>query len=304
MLEGHGDLRPEHLYLVSPPVAIDCIEFNREFRELDMADELAFFAMECDALGAGAVGQAVLDACLQATGDEVSPRVIRFYKQYRACVRAKVAVLRAEQTGGAAQQEARREAETYLTLADSYRPDEDRPRIVVVGGAMGVGKSTLAAELAAELGWEMLSTDALRSEVFGPGGGGESLNEGRYALENRQRVYARMLDRARRLLADGLSVVLDGNFLHFEQCAAARNLALDTGSPILFVRCECPVELAVERVAQRVAAGQSLSDARPELVARQPKTPDPRVDAFGWLAIDTTSGVREQTRQVYARLAE
>ena len=51
VIEGHGDLRPEHVCLVDPPVVFDCVEFSRELRTLDVADELAFLASECDALG-------------------------------------------------------------------------------------------------------------------------------------------------------------------------------------------------------------------------------------------------------------
>ena len=46
IVEGHGDLRPEHICFAERPVIFDCIEFIREFRELDGADELSFLAAE------------------------------------------------------------------------------------------------------------------------------------------------------------------------------------------------------------------------------------------------------------------
>ncbi|HSG95679.1 MAG TPA: hypothetical protein VLA28_09160, partial [Afifellaceae bacterium] len=35
ILEGHGDLKPEHVCLTDPPVIIDCLEFNRSLRLID-----------------------------------------------------------------------------------------------------------------------------------------------------------------------------------------------------------------------------------------------------------------------------
>ena len=46
IVEGHGDLRPEHVCFTNPLAIFDCIEFGKEFREIDTADELAFFAEE------------------------------------------------------------------------------------------------------------------------------------------------------------------------------------------------------------------------------------------------------------------
>ncbi len=52
IVEGHGDLRPEHIYLGQPPAAIDCLEFSRRLRLLDPFEEFAFLGMECAVLGA------------------------------------------------------------------------------------------------------------------------------------------------------------------------------------------------------------------------------------------------------------
>ncbi|MEZ6120211.1 MAG: hypothetical protein R3C28_27070 [Pirellulaceae bacterium] len=36
IVNGHGDLRPEHIYFMPHPVVIDCIEFNSEYRTIDV----------------------------------------------------------------------------------------------------------------------------------------------------------------------------------------------------------------------------------------------------------------------------
>jgi uncharacterized protein len=91
IVEGHGDLRPEHVCLLERPVVIDCLEFNREFRVLDVADELAYLAMECARLGAPSTGEKIFTACCERMSDRVPPRLFHFYCAYRALVRAKIA---------------------------------------------------------------------------------------------------------------------------------------------------------------------------------------------------------------------
>ena len=91
VVDGHGDLRPEHIYFHrSKPLIIDCIEFNAEYRTNDVVDELAFLTMECDRLGSKDVGESLLEAYLKEGTDDPKPFLSTFYKCYRACVRAKV----------------------------------------------------------------------------------------------------------------------------------------------------------------------------------------------------------------------
>lgn len=90
IVEGHGDLRPEHICLTEPPLFIDCLEFNREWRLVDPADELAYLALECEHAGAPRVGEVALAAYREGTGDEPPEPLIDFYKSYRAGIRAKL----------------------------------------------------------------------------------------------------------------------------------------------------------------------------------------------------------------------
>ena len=52
IVDGHGDLRPEHIWLGDPVRIIDCLEFNPRLRAVDPFDEIAFLSLECDRLGA------------------------------------------------------------------------------------------------------------------------------------------------------------------------------------------------------------------------------------------------------------
>ncbi len=86
IVEGHGDLRPEHIWLGEPPAIIDCLEFSAELRTLDVADELGFLALECERLGAPQLGRALLDAYAGAAGDVPDAALVDFYQAWRACV--------------------------------------------------------------------------------------------------------------------------------------------------------------------------------------------------------------------------
>jgi aminoglycoside phosphotransferase family enzyme len=92
IVEGHGDLRPEHVCLAGEPVFIDCLEFNRDLRIVDPADELSSLAMECELLGAGDLGRLLFDTYESVTGDAPGIALTRFHQSQRSLLRAKLAV--------------------------------------------------------------------------------------------------------------------------------------------------------------------------------------------------------------------
>jgi aminoglycoside phosphotransferase family enzyme len=94
LVECHGDLRPEHVYLGSRDdtvCVIDCLEFDARLRRLDPLEELAFLALECRRLGAEALGQSILQGVETAIGDVSPDSLVHFYMSHRALTRAKVA---------------------------------------------------------------------------------------------------------------------------------------------------------------------------------------------------------------------
>ncbi len=88
--DGHGDLRPEHVCLLSPPVVIDCLEFNPALREVDPFDELAFLGLECEMAGAPWIGPRLVEACAAGLGDRVPPALLQLYTAGRALLRARL----------------------------------------------------------------------------------------------------------------------------------------------------------------------------------------------------------------------
>jgi len=303
IVEGHGDLRPEHICFSDPPAIFDCIEFNTDFRRLDVADELAFLAAECDFLGADWVGPQLLHAYQEQSGDRPPEILIAFYKSYRACVRAKVAALRADQLEAQVRESAAAEAARHLELADKSAAPWLRPLVVVVGGLSGSGKTTLATEIAEALGAELLRTDVIRKELFDAGGLATQANDDIYNRRARQQVYDEMLRRAAALAADRISVVLDGTFSALAPFRQAQALAADAGSRFFAVECVCRSEVAHARIARRLAAGQDASQARPEIHDQQRDQWETWPTDIPQVRIDTEQPLAAQIAQVFAALS-
>ena len=92
VLDGHGDLRPEHVCLLQPPVVIDCLEFNPQLRQVDPFDEIAYLGLECDMAGAPWIGERLTSGCASALGDRPAPALMHLYTAHRALLRARLAM--------------------------------------------------------------------------------------------------------------------------------------------------------------------------------------------------------------------
>jgi hypothetical protein len=302
IVEGHGDLRPEHIYLVPYPTIIDCVEFNAEFRQIDVLDELSFLAMECAALDAAWVGDDVISQYCQWNADHPPAALLPFYKTYRACVRAKVSALRAEQLSSQARLLSLESAKRYLAVADLYARQLGPAFLLIVRGLTGTGKSTLASGLADLLGVERLQTDALRQEMFGASPQPAAYGQGIYRPSHRARVYEEMLRRSRALLAAGRSVILDGTFLAATFRREAVASAESQGVVPLIVHCRCADRLATQRIRARARAGVSASESRPDIYFQQQRDDESDPPGYPVCQVDTENSPQAAIDIVLTRL--
>ncbi|HEU4621995.1 MAG TPA: hypothetical protein VFS42_07205 [Burkholderiaceae bacterium] len=90
VVEGHGDLRPEHACLLDPPVVIDALEFNVRLRHVDPFDELAYFGLERAMENASWVAPKLLADARHALDDALPDAVWWLYTAHRAVLRARL----------------------------------------------------------------------------------------------------------------------------------------------------------------------------------------------------------------------
>lgn len=90
LVDGQGDLRPEHICLLPTPVVIDALEFSDALRQVDPADELAYLSLECALLDAAWIGEQVRAYTLAALKDAPPPALLSFYTASRALLRARL----------------------------------------------------------------------------------------------------------------------------------------------------------------------------------------------------------------------
>lgn len=307
----HGDLRMQHIYVLDDYfesvssidrraqrdtiAIIDCIEFNERFRYGDVVAEVAFLTMELDAAGRPDLARSFTDAYIAETGDDSLRALLPFYACYRACVRGKVLAFQLDEPEVPVEQReaAQRQARLLFALAERYATGPATPMLLLVGGLMGVGKSTLARQLAHELGWALLASDAIRKELAGvaPAQAQDiSFGQGMYAQDWTAKTYGTLAERAATMLAEGRSVILDASFARKSDRQAAAELAGTVNASAWFVECVCPREVALQRLANRwrsrrnahgtdtlqsaleqrtESAVLDASDGRPELYAAQ-----------------------------------
>ncbi|MGY5851101.1 hypothetical protein [Salegentibacter sp. F14] len=92
VIEAHGDLKPEHIYLNDEPLIIDCLEFNKDLRILDTAEELSFLSIECELLANQDLGEVFFKIYREITQDKVQDSLINFYKSIQASQRTRFAI--------------------------------------------------------------------------------------------------------------------------------------------------------------------------------------------------------------------
>lgn len=119
VVECHGDLRPEHICL-APICVIDSLEFSRELRILDPAEELAYLRLECEVAGAPEAAEQIIHAYQQNANDPFSRRLLDCYESCRALVRAKILAWHILDPAVASLAPWTEKAREYLTLAQRH----------------------------------------------------------------------------------------------------------------------------------------------------------------------------------------
>ena len=281
--DGHGDLRLDHVYFEGERrdrlSILDCIEFNDRFRYGDVCADLAFLTMDLAGHGRVDLAEALLARYAEASDDFDLYALADFYESYRAFVRGKILGMMAE-SGGAhgVVERSRRQARRHfrLAMACGERPLLP-PRLIVVGGSIATGKSTVATALGERLTSPVIAADPTRKAMLGIAPAthqDDPAFTGAYSEETTEKVYRELRRRAEVVLGSGRSAILDASFRSRDERLAARALADSMEVPFLFVECRASREVVEERLRQRRTGGDaassggapSVSDARLEIL--------------------------------------
>jgi aminoglycoside phosphotransferase family enzyme len=119
IVDGHGDLRPEHIWLTPPHPIIDCLEFNSRLRASDTLDEIAFLHLECEKLGGRWFGDAIRQRLARVLHDDPANGVFLFYRLGRAMLRARLSIAHLFDAHPRTPEKWPRLTHTYLALAEA-----------------------------------------------------------------------------------------------------------------------------------------------------------------------------------------
>ena len=270
--ECHGDIHLGNATLLGGEVVLfDCIEFNEEFRLIDIASDMAFLAMDLEDRGLKALSRRFVSAWLEHSGDYDALQLLHLYKAYRALVRAKVALFSLAHQSDAVQKAATlRQYRNYANLAESYSAIPT-PFLSITCGVSAVGKSHVALRLVEALGAIRLRSDVERKRLFGEQTEADegALRAGIYSADATAATYQRLHQLADAALQAGFPVVLDAAYLKREQRAAAWQVAEQNGAPFLILDCQAPMEVIAAWLQQRQAEGSDPSDATLEVIEAQ-----------------------------------
>lgn len=92
IVDAHGDLRPEHIWLGDGVRIIDCLEFNASLRANDPLKEIAALDLECRLLGAPEAGARFHRKIGQAPPGAALEALYLFYRCAQASLRARLTI--------------------------------------------------------------------------------------------------------------------------------------------------------------------------------------------------------------------
>lgn len=264
--DGHGDLHAGNICFLDGEMGnsiriYDCLEFAPRYRQCDVACDLAFLLMDLDFRGYRAFASYLQHEYIAESGDHELDLLIPFYKSYRACVRAKVALLRSLQLEEPRASEARAESSAYYQLSISYGAS---PALVVLCGLPACGKSRVAPCLARPFEARILSSDHVRKRQHGlvpEADGSAGIHQGIYSPGDTLDVYAELTGLARECLSEGRSVIVDAGFRTVSERARLLDLAREMALPCTILHLEVPESVTRARLEARALDRKEASDA-------------------------------------------
>jgi predicted kinase len=230
--------------------------------------------MDLERIGAHPLSEELINSYAHLTSDSQFAGLVGFYKCYRAVVRAKVESLRSieSEVPIVERERARELAHQYFAMASRYAGCCAHAAVIVVCGAAGTGKSTLARALGERLGLEVISSDVVRKRLAGVSPTARmraSYGAGIYTEEITRRTYEALIAEARKRLAEGRAIILDATFRHPAERRPVVEMATHMGARLLFVECRADDAEVLRRLHKRARQPGEVSDATSDVYVRQ-----------------------------------
>ena len=283
--ECHGDMHLGNITLYEDKVTIfDGIEFNREFRWIDVMSEIAFITMDLESAGQASLANILLNNYLELTGDYQGLLLLRYYQVYRAMVRAKVTSLRLGQldpadpldssgTSNPINKEYQQQLQTlkhYLEIACQYSKKK-QPALVITHGVSGSGKSFASQQVLAHYPFIRIRSDVERIRLF-------PSSQQRDSSKATHTTYASLHEMAGTLLKAGFSVILDATYLEYNFRRDALSVAAQGQYPFIIISLQFPVETLEKHISERIETGKDASEATVEVLHMQLAKQEPLTD--------------------------
>ena len=297
--DGHGDLLADDIFCLDDgPRILDCLAFRDDLRIGDVLSDVGFLAMDLHRLAGPEPATTLLRYYGEFSGEVHPGSLAHHYVAYRAHVRCKVSCLRWKQ--GAPEFAAVARMYHRMTLDQLERA---RPRIVMVGGGPGTGKTSVASTIGDHFGWPVLSSDEIRKDLARVEPGEHRVaqpDQGLYTPDLTEQTYDTLIAQARSLVAGGHCAVLDASWTSAAHRDRVRGLADELSAELVELECTVDQSVARERVARRLADGWNPSDATPQIVDHLAEQRDPWPRAA---AIETSSSPAATAEKVVALLS-
>lgn len=291
---AHGDLHLGNIVLIDgKPVLFDAIEFDPVVASGDALYDLAFVLMDLVERRLQSAANALFNRYLIQTArdsDFDALAALPLFLSVRAAIRAKVTAARLANAASGKAETIRESARNYFALA-LHLIAPPPPRLIAVGGLSGTGKSVLARALAPELaptpGAVVLRSDILRKQMFNRAET-EKLPQDAYTPEATERLYGLMIDKARRAIMAGHSVIVDAVFAQQDERDALVHLAQSCKVRFNGLFLTADLATRIRRVGERIADASDADAA----VARRQENYD--LGSLDWTQVDA-SGTPEDT---------
>ena len=305
----HGDLHLDHVH-VTPEATIifDCIEFNDRFRFIDIANDLAFLAMDFDFEGKHELGNLFLRNDALSFRDPAMKKLANFYKCYREFVRGKVESIQAISQQPAQSEEHTKRAARYFRLALRYATTGSEPLLLVVMGRIGTGKTTVARQLASELDWPVFSSDQIRKTLSGVPltiRTAPALRANVYSEQMTKKTYQNLLKNGLAAVPSHGGVILDATFSNRTYRDLLRDECAKVRVPFQVIELEASYQEIANRLQARNATAGEISDARLEDLETLSAAYEPASElAPNLIKIFTNGELPDTIGAVLLRLAE